>query len=333
MSSALIATLPSTVNDALDEIEDASKFVQRDEVLMREAGPFGVFSVEDSIAQGNYNAARPDQLTRTCTEKTPNTIPPVLENNGLGPLLEGRTFDLPNYPDNFNIGFNDPGIFEDFFSSPLDTLQWGDLFTWDFDPPHEPPGILPNLVVSAPEVEASPSWQMGDSGSWPDTGDREHALDLKSDSLASPKLDMDVDVPLLLRHFDEKVIDQIGSLPVNEKSPWRILNYSSAIVTFAQLTALKVNKHTIKHACLSNFYALIAVSAFHLSLNPKEFPKLPHSHHHWASVSDLTYNAAKYHLSASLMGESKAPTKAKYKVQLMAIAAILTTSVSFITLP
>jgi arginine metabolism regulation protein II len=205
------------------------------------------------------------------------------------------------------------------------------LFTWDFDPSQQTSFHYSDPIASAtgPDVPSRTEWRVNDADASLQEINHDQGLPFELDSLAWPKLDMDVDAPLLLKHFNDKVIDQMGSLPVNEKSPWRILNYPSAIMTFTQLAVLKIDRHTIKHACLSNFYALIAVSAFHLSLNPIHSPKTDGTDHHWASVSMATYEAAKYHLSVSLLTESKPPNKGKYKVQLMAIASILTTSVSF----
>jgi arginine metabolism regulation protein II len=92
---------------------------------------------------------------------------------------------------------------------------------------------------------------------------------------------------------------------------------------------LEINKDQIKRANLATFYALIAVSAFHLSLNPITFPNFTRPGDHWKSVSSRTYEAAKQHLKLSLEKESQpGPHKAKYKEQLMGISAVLATAVS-----
>lgn len=87
----------------------------------------------------------------------------------------------------------------------------------------------------------------------------------------------------------------------------------------------------IKRANLANFFALIAVSALHMSLSPKirtNRPDASDKSYYWKALSERTYEAAKSFLRSSLLTECTSQSKAKYKDQLMAVGAILATAVS-----
>ncbi|KAI8305953.1 hypothetical protein K4K59_011760 [Colletotrichum sp. SAR11_240] len=218
---------------------------------------------------------------------------------------------------------------DDLFSTSLDFLQWGDLFTWDTEVPGLESGPLPMSTIESHELANHQSgvWSTGNTEDvHGHSGDAvANGTDADLEGMAWPEVDWVVDAPALLKHFNEEVINQMGSLPINEKSGWRILNVPSAILTLSHITMFGVDKKDIRHVSLANLYGLLAVSAFHLSLNPGAFPALSRPGDYWHFLSDRTYEAAKIHLKISLESETSrnSTSKAKYKEQLMAVGAVL----------
>ncbi|KAF9771355.1 hypothetical protein IL306_011014 [Fusarium sp. DS 682] len=304
MSNALITNVPSTVTAALNQIDEESKGLDgKDHVAnVCEVGPFQVFKFETShIAT------------------TPISDHVSFNDMDLDTLSDNQTQDFSETIESEQIVSND------FSSTSLDFLHWGDLFTWDVSVLDNPPQLPYDNFDTLPMNLNWPNEpNMGFSESL-DMMPYETASD--DVDVAWPQLDLMMDAPLLLKHFNDDVISQMGSLPINEKSAWKTLHYPSAIMTLSELTMLDVNKDQIKRANLATFYALIAVSAFHLSLNSSTFPSLARPGDHWKSLSSRTYEAAKKHLKVSLEKESHpGPNKAKYKEQLMGISAVLATA-------
>ncbi|KAM0544355.1 hypothetical protein ACHAPJ_011891 [Fusarium lateritium] len=306
MSSALVNILPSTITAALNQIDEESKTldVQDDAPSIYDVGPFQVFKFETS------------QPTAT-----PISDHVSFNDMDLDTLSENQTQGFSEPVDN---DFNKSEPVNDFSSTSLDFLHWGDLFTWDVSVLDNPPQIPYDNFDTLP---MNINWPNESSMSFSDSLDSIMPFEAASDDVAWPQLDLMVDAPLLLKHFNDDVISQMGSLPINEKSAWKTLHYPSAIMTLSELTMLDVNKDQIKRANLATFYALIAVSSFHLSLNSITFPGLARPGDHWKSLSSRTYEAAKQHLKLSLEKESQpGPHKAKYKEQLMGISAVLATA-------
>lgn len=336
MSTALLADVPSTVTAALNQIDDESRAVEDQTSAKYAVGPFSVFRT----------AASPSIETPAASSSIETTISPSVETTFSGSMDTALTNSLP-FADNEIGGTNNahnldaggplnsshvslggPSSFNDLLSNSLDFLQWSDLFAWDTSLLDDSPGLPPfdPLQAQGCSLATTMDWQ-ADVIVSSETQDHNSAVDLDSGHVAWPEVNLVMDAPLLLNHFNDQVIGQMGSLPINEKSPWRILNIPSAIVTMSHLTVLDMARNEIKHANLANFYALIAVSSFHLSLNPVSFPSLARPVRHWETLSERAYEAAKHHLHLSLEMESKLSRKAKYKDQLMAVAAILATSV------
>ncbi|KAF5680040.1 transcription factor ARG81 [Fusarium heterosporum] len=305
MSNALLTDVPSTVTAALNQIDEESKAldIEDEEQIICEVGPFQVFKF------------------KSC-QSTTTPIPDHVSFNDmdLDNLSEVQTQDFSEPIENDA----DQSIFpNDYSSTSLDFLHWGDLFTWDVSVLDNPPQPCDNFDT----LPMNFNWPNESNMSFSDSLDTIVPFDAVSEDVAWPQLDLMTDAPLLLKHFNDDVISQMGSLPINEKSAWKTLHYPSAIITLSELTMLDVNKGQIKRANLATFYALIAVSAFHLSLNPITFPKFVRPGDHWKSISSRTYEAAKQHLKLSLEKESQpGPHKAKYKEQLMAISAVLATA-------
>lgn len=211
--------------------------------------------------------------------------------------------DLDDHPSTLSLDSRDDLLtfdsneFTD-HSASLDFLQWDDLFTGDLQ--------LDDVQLTTESFQ-NPSPPRGR----PEEVDLEDAADL-------------------LKHFHEDVIQQMGSLPVKEKSGWRILNYNSALVTLGQLRLLEVPQDKIQQASLANLYAVIAVSSLHLSLNPAMSLNDSRPRTYWSLTSSRAYEMSKQCLKMSLKSESHGPNKAKYKEQLMATAAILANAVCLV---
>lgn len=274
MNKALIDGFPSTVSDALDDV-DKHVFSHHGDQSTYSAGPFGVFEAVECVLHENEMSHAEVPL---CSFEEHNTV-------------------------------------DDFLESSLDFMQWDDLFQWDVDDF----GINSDQTVSL-----HPSVAFHDQ---PSNGAKQAAHVEDVSDPYWPALDLVIEAPLLLRHFNDQVITQMGSLPINEKSAWRILNFPSAVFTLSQLTTLAVDRDNIRHANLANFFAIIAVSALHLSVSPVDTPGFAGKDQDWTLLSNRTYLAAKHHLNLSLGYECTPPGKAKYKDQLMAVGAILATAV------
>jgi arginine metabolism regulation protein II len=300
MCLTLLANCSSTVGKTLAKIEEESKAFEAQKTTCEPAiGPFNVFRLNK------------------------NGIPSVSNVDGSPSPRHNNTNDLiPTrvVPVDFEVtSFGDFGS-----SSPLDFLQWEDLFPCGANMFDLNPFLRPTTYEAdwgALQATAQPLEFHGDEA----IGPHEHYYDGKT---LWPSIDLTHDVPFLLRHFNDHVIGQMGALPIYEKSTWRILNLASAVMTLSHLTILGTVKDKIKHATLANFYAVTAVSSFHLSLNLASFSATPQSAAHWENISKRTYTAAKFHVNLSLERESIAHGKAKYKDQLMAINATLATAAS-----
>lgn len=340
MSTSLVASLPSTVNEAILKIENEAKSVESREEVEIAIGPFnvfhGVYQVPDGESEVGLGAKTSTPVMEEhAIDKCDNlsSSEGTVSPSNLGKSIRATDYATADGAGSCGLIVNDLTVsdaLDELLSSSLDVLQWGDLFTWNAEENHSP---LPSYSIN--EVPCS---NQGPPAILDDWTIREtinqQMTEIRGSSSVRPSVfpelndDLIADAPLLLKHFYDEVINQMGSLPINEKSAWRILNFPSAIVTLSQLTILELPSHDIRHANLSNLYALIAVSAFHLSLNSENFPEMKKPERYWKSLSERTYECAKFHLKLSLEEESAAPKKAKYKEQLMAAAAILATAVS-----
>ncbi|KAK1702629.1 fungal-specific transcription factor domain-containing protein [Colletotrichum acutatum] len=315
MSTSLFTSLPSTVNEALFKIDNQAKSVESREEMEITIGPFNVFHGCDnlSFSEGTTSPSNLGYSLRDIDYATADVA------GSCGPNVNDLTVS---------------DALDELLSSSLDVLQWGDLFTWGAEGNH-----LPHLGYSIDEIPCSNQEPHTTLDDWTiretinhQTTDARGSGSVRPGVISEPNEDLVADAPLLLKHFYDEVINQMGSLPINEKSAWRILNFPSAIVTLSQLTMLELPIYDTRHANLSNLYAIIAVSAFHLSLNSESFPELTKPERYWKSLSERTYDCAKFHLKLTLEEESAGPKKAKYKEQLMAAAAILATAASILSL-
>jgi len=321
MSAALKSDLPSTVSavlDQLDEIEPTTSPSGHHRINDRYVGPFGVFGSR-MPALGDFNAESSDPVPlpspRATASGFDNSRPP-------GPITSTSELDIMDQisETSYAAATLHEG-FDDFFTSSLDTMQWGDLFQLDIDF-----SMIAEADTRPLELNSGHAAVLGSTSSEPTA-----AIITSCKEYSWPEIDLTNEAPLLLKHFNEEVITQMGSLPINEKSAWRTLNFPSAVLTLSQLTLLGFERSTIKRANLANFFALVAVSALHLSLSPGVQTSPPDpigKSYYWKSLSERTYAAAKSFLRSSLKTECTLPGKAKYKDQLMAVGAVLATAVS-----
>lgn len=291
MSTALSTNVSSSAVDAslskLDaSVKNANGAPSQDTVV----GPFGVI---DFRASGN--PVPPATSPSERAEKTASGVEDILD---CSPNTEGL------------------------LSDPNEFLDWSDLLALDYDEdfsfqdanfPDELLGLESQLRDNGPLLGQlnMPNPQISDaSGSSPTTATRP-PIDLTSPT-----------VQMLLRHFRDTVVTRMAAVPIGSKSPWEILNTSSAVQTLAEVTYLA--NDNVKHSKLSNLYGLLAISAHSLSCNPEDsaYPA-----DYWQQLSAQTGAQAKFHLQKSLQKETQGIGKAKYKDQLMMILAMAAYSV------
>lgn len=297
MNTAMRTDLGSTSVDAsLTEIDARSKEPNRENIAV---GPFGVL---------NFN------LNATLTQSQ------NVHTDDAGPAKELPT-DTPSTLDSLmNLD---------------DSLQWADLFKLDFD------NVL--ITQQAPFVSGAQDFfydsynagyyeqrQLGNEPyttmNRPQSAQNEVAT---TTSLPEPlqslvgvpasELEPLADIQALLKHFQDHVIAQMAALPIGSKSPWKILNLSSAVETLAEMTFL--GGKNVKHAHAANLYGLLACSAYHLASNPSIASS--RSVEHWEQTVVQMSRKAKEHLQKSLQAELQGPNKAKYKDQLTAILSLM----------
>ncbi|KAJ9635390.1 hypothetical protein H2201_005782 [Coniosporium apollinis] len=233
MSTALRTDLGSTSVDAsLTEIDARSKDPRSSNKEDIAVGPFGVlnFNLNATFTQ-SQNVHTDDA---SAAEELPTDTP--------------STFDsLMNLDD---------------------SLQWADLFELDFD----------NMLITqqAPFVSGVQdffydSYNIGNheplplsNGSDTTTNRPQSAQNHVATDTALPEplpslvgipaseLELPADTQTLLKHFQDHVIAQMAALPIGSKSPWKILNLSSAVETLAEVTFL--GGQNVKHAHAANFY-------------------------------------------------------------------------------
>ena len=321
MSASLTNDLPSTVSavlNQLDEIETPPHNSGHHSFHDRHVGPFGVFGSRVPLLS-DENASIVDISLQVSSPQIASSVhgarSPAPTAPSPCPRPSDRSLGTLGGASEFHESL------DEILTSSLDTMQWGDLFQWDLDY-----SLVPETHTrsSEPNVGQTPTLELTDNDAMP-------IIDKNGDKCRWPEIDLSSEAPLLLRHFNEAVITQMGSLPINEKSAWRTLNFPSAILTLSQLTILGSERSTIKRANLANLFALIAVSALHMSLSPSirtDSPDASNKTYYWKALSERTYEAAKSFLRSSLLTECTSQSKAKYKDQLMAVGAILATAVS-----
>ncbi|KAJ5931049.1 fungal-specific transcription factor domain-containing protein [Penicillium verhagenii] len=219
------------------------------------------------------------------------------------------------------IPLPDLSVAEDFLGNLDNFLQWDDIF--NLEPPKAGYVGTPQFTAFEDGFAvpwAIPSKLIGSPNGLPTTSPR-HDLPALECTMGNSNALLEANV--LLRHFDEHVVPQITWVPMTQKSPLRILNIPAAMITLDQLIYMK--QIPIKHANLSNLYAILACASYHLSIHPDFVPDK--SSQYWDKITISSHSEAKSHLDLSLKLELKGRTKAKYKDQLMAMLSLTTYAV------
>ncbi|KAB8228186.1 transcription factor domain-containing protein [Aspergillus alliaceus] len=313
MSTALAADLASgTVDVLLTEVDNKSKKVEGGDVAV---GPFGVlkFNTSTSVKKDHPNV----QSERTSPVPAPNEVP-YDEVQELDPLLSSATDpflgadEFLHWADFFGLGFDlIPGISSDGFDhGELTHDLYSSVSRSGLDEISNQRNEQDYIALDRDEVQR---------------GLRTNSYQQPALELVSPTSDILTDAPFLLKHFQDNVVGQMMTLPVGQKSPWRILHIPTAVLILEDLMYL--GRHNLNHARLSNFYSLLACSAYQLGVNATI--ESPQSGEHWKQIAHHSYYTAKDHIQQSLKVEVSGPKKAKYKDQLMAISAMAAFAVNF----
>ncbi|KAM0227401.1 hypothetical protein ACHAPO_011587 [Fusarium lateritium] len=110
----------------------------------------------------------------------------------------------------------------------------------------------------------------------------------------------------------------MASVPLTKKFAWGPMHLELALHTLAEITMMK--RSAINKAKLTNLYALISTSSYHLYLMGDN------SHRplkHWLQLSQKAIREAKVHFRGCLESGTQGPKTAKYKEQLIAVQALM----------
>ncbi|CRG83251.1 Transcriptional regulatory protein pro-1 [Talaromyces islandicus] len=301
MSSALGSRLVSgSINASLGEIDlrtrDTADIV---------VGPFAVFRSVPSDPP-KIQSSEPEPQGNPGSDHPPS-LPSVLPSE-------------PEMPE------HDPTLsMIDSFNNVDDFLQWPDLVDFDYGLSTPLPSLRGALDLQSGSDPGYFDSQIGDGTLYHDPGStrdmnetippHQHANQMAATLLEAAAL---TNAPHLLKNFNDRVIPLTMPIPLDEKSPWKILNMPSAMVAYGDLTILGSDK--ISHARQANLYALLACSAYHLALDGSV--SSPGSSEYWQGVTKQMAQRGLEHMQLSLKVEMHEPTRAKYKDQLMAICCL-----------
>jgi arginine metabolism regulation protein II len=252
---------------------------------------------------------------------------------------------LPQEPDLFNpSSVGSMSDLESLFES-SNGLIWNDLFdtTFDmpmplihdqlYDQPYSDPLSLLAHVAHQPQSHGGAMHQFDFPFTTTQLYNKQNlnATNMLHDSQPSTYAPTELDEAqvlqdskYLLRHFRDNVVPQFGPVPMNCKSPWETLNWSSAIQTHAELTWLQ--GMDVKHATQANFFALLGCSAHMVAKTSPSSSEL--NPMRGMQILEYSSKRAKRHMQESLRLETSGEGKAKYKDQLMAIFSLIALAVS-----
>ncbi|KAL5356577.1 hypothetical protein BJX96DRAFT_162557 [Aspergillus floccosus] len=286
-------------------------------------GPFGVLNFESSSTERPTTGLQPDAAqnptlaaTPVSTATVPTSLVPTVATEfpmaspGLSALDSlAHMDDFLHWSDLLGLNPDQPGL------SP--SLDPGELFDFSLLPEmSSPEGRVRNVPPFSMKQQLGPVRINPPRAGAADQMPTPQHTPIKDTSTALNSLE---DAPFLFKHFQDKVIPQMMAMPLGEKSPWKILNLPTAVVTYSDITFL--GTRTTSHARLANLYGLMACSSIHLTLEP--FRDLDKPVEYWRRIAEQTYQQAKDHMQTSLQCETREPKKAKYKDQLMAICGLI----------
>lgn len=301
MTSALVNDIAAfSVDDSLADLDSQTGGLDDQPEGNLSIGPFGVFN----------------SLVTSCPEITTKSPQEVPSNDVLMSPL-GKVPDITSDPDQpLTCSANA----EDLLGSLDPYLQWDDIFnldtsptTWNTTPP-----------ASDAVKQTLQAWTSPPRGllSGPMNSSPRH--DRHTIQSPSTKEEILSEAPMMLRHFQENILPHIIWAPMTRKSPWSVLSIPAAMIALDRLTYMKQN--VVNHANIANLYAILACSAYHLSLNPDFAPSTPSQF--WDHVAATAHEESKAQIHTSLDAELSGPRKAKYKEQLMALLSLTTYCVS-----
>lgn len=304
MTSALVNDIAAfSVDDSLADLDSQTRELDEQPEGNLSIGPFGVFNSLQVVT------SCPDMTT-----KSPQEIPPI--NDALMSPLEKipEIISAPDQP------LTCPANAEDLLGSLDPYLQWDDIFNLDTSPT--------NWNITPPASDAAnhtlQAWASPPRGLLSGPMNSSPQYDRHTIQSPSTKEDILSEAPMMLRHFQENVLPHIIWAPMARKSPWSVLSIPAAMIALDRLTYMKQNM--VNHANIANLYAILACSAYHLSLNSDFTPDTPSQF--WDHVAATAHEESKAQIHTSLDAELSGPHKAKYKEQLMALLSLTTYCVS-----
>ncbi|KAJ5819452.1 hypothetical protein N7474_005043 [Penicillium riverlandense] len=283
-------TVPSTLDSSLAEIDIWPQGSNEKSSKEFAVGPFSVIDL------GNPDTTHVAAVLPAGTLSPTATVPPADTLAHAETLLTTQATSTSLF---------EPPI------SLTDYLQWSDLFDLNFEAWCNPlrrdidigddtnPEVDTELGDYTNTLKPSMSWSTPNSNTVKDG-------DLLNEG------------PALLKHFVDNVIGAIAALPYHAKSPYKLLNFSSATQTLASLTYLNL---PVSSANIANLYALLACSAYHLAHNPSG-PGVS-NRTFWSEIANRAQEKATCRLQMSLQSEMDGTNKAKYKDQLIALLSLL----------
>ena len=309
-----------SVNSCLEEIDIKSKHGSNDGSPDVTVGPFGVLQFQQTP-----NEAVSVQTRTTSGPADEVSVPseghPTMEAESIA--SETRSVDVDP------LGLDTvPHM-----TSLYDSLQWEDIF----DLGSTDMFGLPDSMIDPFQSQGIYDSDFANDLSGlpfgpPDTNEQPRDIDpsstLQVPSTTPPSVDdILVDAPILMKHFQHFVIQHCSALPARRKSPWESVHLAAAVNSFAQLTFL--DSIIVTNAQRAALYGLLAMSAYHLSKNPRFAAHLDRPVAYWDTVAEVLRTEAITRLQKSLEVETNGVEKAKYKDQLSATMSLLAVSVSF----
>lgn len=306
MSTALgNGLLSGSIDASLEEIDTKSQdpsFLTDNDLRI---GPFAVLNLKLSVG----NSEKCDAAEKT--------IGPALLEAPITTLL------VPSTPS------VQPPIGE-FAPQSDEILQWSDLFGLTDDIY----GITSNLsldLVDCPDFVTYPELLDSEGEVYFDSMGAIHEKTFTnsqhgySSTITQAPINVLAEASFLLNIFQKHVIPRLTVISLGKKSPWSMLNVPAAMVTLGDMTILESSD--VNHARKTNLLSLLACAAFYIAMTPSSGLVDENVRGYWRAYANKCYNEAKGHMRLSLSEETRGPTKAKYKDQLMAIFGMIESAV------
>ncbi|KAL3478875.1 fungal-specific transcription factor domain-containing protein [Aspergillus californicus] len=306
MSTSLGSNLVSgSISASLAEIDVRTRDPERPAIGDIVVGPFAVLDFAPDVSQDMHQESLSKEAREPDSGQPPRSPPQTVPSD---PVVSQETsFEQALLPN------ESPSHIDDF-------LHWSDILGLS---PEQPgffqPSMLDLDMYLNTDLEAGPESQtfaVSDQSNMAIMTPPRSATEMASTFLDAAAL---AGAPFLFKHFNEKVAPQMMIMPLASKSPWRILNLSTAMATYNDLIIL--GSQNLSQARLANLYGLLACSAIHLALDLAQTSA--ESVQQWQQAACQMFEQAKDHMQRSLKYETQDPKRAKYKDQLMAICCLI----------